>query len=863
MLTTVDLNTFAADLRAGKDTAAARNERFVALRHGLTGAADLRDSWHGPRSARTTAAADEAGTRLDRAVIALAGVGELLESWAARADAVSDEIARAQRHVDAVRAEYPTMFDGDLVTFAERRAEWHAQLAVAEGAVQQIEHEWLGICQLVSAALDSHTDVLDAAAVSEIDAAALDLSVSDLRVAEFLALAEFGVPAGMYPDALARAWAQLSPEEQLRIIQGDPDAYAAMVLSVTTQAGLPPSSEWALAAFAGYLQDLGLNFADASTLAEMAESDPRLQQILDVLESHDIVWNNLVAFGGDPFAASASGAVALLTSNFVTRHLADPLVFAEFDAADGAVDGTIDLSAIPDVLFGAAGTMGFLLNVMASPSGGGIPITARLATGDHSADGMPNAELVENDGTVSQLDVWAAATNLQAFSGDPEGARAMVETLPNAAFLPYGEESPLPIESFSDDGVATLASTALAAAPTLTDQAVVVAFLPESTGGVRNAIITTYYSVIADESRAWLNPDATDPDDLSAPGHTGVTWFDMAAWASDAVASGINGDAAAFGIHAEMGMRQALADGNQAIFTEMAIRQAMLMDAFPPGVAVTPEAVEAFFNEAQFPIQIDGRPVRLFEDGDAQVRDGLLRWLAARDAVDPLTRQQLTFEGNVSVLMHDQAIADPYAERAVQPAGSDPIDILGDPFHELGASWMIDPQVGDYHYDLTSNIPVATDEQRDHNLVVGSDLTTDLNPAAAPATELFADASLAPITGWEEVAQQNADGEAIGTTFPVDPLEWWQEYGGGGPTNGLPLPTGNQVPSSAEVVYDDTISGTDVGHFTDYADRMWNYVNMFQQVHTNQSVIDDSPAPAAGDDEFGVVLPPSAEAVLG
>jgi len=453
------------------------------------------------------------------------------------------------------------------------------------------------------------------------------------------------------------------------------------------------------------------------------------------------------------------------------------------------------------------------------------------------------------DGRISFGDVVATAVNTQAFEGRSADARDFVMGLPSTNDHRDGSGNYLPIQWFSDSGVRNLAQSALLATPLLSEQVGVVERLPESPGGIRNLAITEYYRRIGGELNEILNPDgAGGVLPLDAQGSTGTSWFMQGTFASAGIRPVLVDNAGYGPFTAGWAARQEMADGNQLLFGSLASPAAAFIEAFPPGTEPTETDIARFFNGER----ADGTP--LFADGDRQMRDSFALLLEAATDPHPVTRQQTTFQSSLLLGVHEQALVDPFVDRAIDQGREDGYRWLGDignPSDSI-ATGQIDPALGEYQFDADKPLP-SRRSHPDH--VIGQDLTTTLNPTGVTTVDIGGvtydltgsgdgDIDLEGLAGWAEVPDHwEVDAHEI------DPAQWHDEHGQvpAGPGDDPKLET---VPGSSTGVPlpgNDDLPGAAVTDWKDYEDRMWTITNSFQQTHTLPSM--NETLPGLGFDE--------------
>jgi hypothetical protein len=404
--------------------------------------------------------------------------------------------------------------------------------------------------------------------------------------------------------------------------------------------------------------------------------------------------------------------------------------------------------------------------------------------------------------TFTEESLIGLVVDQQAYGDDPAAARNFVLGLP----LADDGRAGLPISLCSDEGVKALANSALVDTETdLTDTHAVIAHLPETEGAVRNQLITGYYAELAQRAEALFAGDLAGQP--AADGHPGANWLFYAPWASNGVHDVISGDFSVFGIHPGMADRQAAADGNQWIFTDIGGRYAAFIEMYESNPNPTEAEMESFFASN-------------FEDGDGHLRSGFSAYVAAMEETDPVRRQHLLFEGNTLVAMQEQAGVQPYLEEL--STGPDEIVVS-----------YIDLTVG-------SGDPINVDREVPttglrNNHVVDADLLSldpagkgpdDYRAAVPGATEMAEGGQrqagvvdMAPIAGIESWDDE----------FPTSTEEWWAE-GGTVPhvTPAGPTVVIDEVPGDP-----DSPEGSGADSWPDRNERMYFILKLFEQNHTN------------------------------
>lgn len=365
--------------------------------------------------------------------------------------------------------------------------------------------------------------------------------------------------------------------------------------------------------------------------------------------------------------------------------------------------------------------------------------------------------------------------NGQAYVHDPTAAEEFTRSLP----VPEGGGEGLPIDLVRDDGFKALANSALIGAGTdLTDTQQVVAHLPETQNALRNELITAFYDTLAQRADAvFAEAAGATPGDPTSAGHGGANWLIFAPWASNGVHDVISGDF----LHGlpPMGVRQAAADGNQWIFDDITARYAAFVELYESSDGQpSTGALQQFFDTQ-------------FGEGDRQIREGFQAYVAAIVEDDPARRQQLMFQGNTSVAIHEQAGAQPYLEGV--SLGPDGI-----------ATGFVDVEMGsgnvvDVDHDLGSTAGGS-------NLVDDAPITS-MDPTRPGGVPDVPGVDLPPIDGWED-------------DFATSTSSWADQNGAGAAP--------------------DSLDGSGATAWTDYEERMWSIHRLFEQLHTDPSLYDTS-----------------------
>lgn len=789
--------------------------------------------WAGGRAALVIDAAAVLADSVGRARVAADDVGVVLHEWAWVAADTAGRVRLLEQQRDGLSAEL--RWADDPVRVEVLRAGLKRLGGQLDGCLVQ----WRGDAARFASRVRERADGLRVPAAA--GRSGFGWSPGDVAVGLLVLDAVVGLP----DRVLVARWEALSAEEQYRFVGAHPEVYARVSRARTDAAGLPPSPEWATAALLAYLRANGIAQTSERELTARADADAELAEILTVFEQSPGMWHDVTHHRahGQP-EVTVELVSWRLQYTAMLRALALPEVFDELDAADGVADGVVTASGLAAVARGG-GAHAWIA--------AGVASTAQRSLLANAAGSTTSWEPA---GDFDRRAVIHATVNSMALTADPAAAREFVMSLPVVAEHRVGVDAGLPIGAFTDNAVARLAGAALADAPTMMDQVLVVGFLPESSGGVRNALITSYYTAIAPEVNAWMNPDIADPTDLGAAGHAGATWFNHAPWATQTIGVVIRGEGLPLIGAGPIGP-QLFADGNQWVFLNTMPRMLMLMDAFPPGVGATPEMIRDYFVQARLPFELDGEFPRLFGRGDRQLRLGFIDLLEAREATDPLERQQLLFRSDVAILSHEQAALQGYLERSINmlPGGLD---------SAIAAAYA-NPQLGDYAWQADLPMPSATAEQTVGNLVRGHDMLTTLNPTRDDPDHVLG-VALHPLTGVEE----------LGRVDSADPAVWHDNHGwewqlsNGHYVNGRagsPTPDAVSVPGPSSGIADDSgvLVGARVDHVEVYGDRMWMIINGFLQNHTNPTLITMAPTvldPTSFTGAPDVILPDNAIATL-
>lgn len=229
-------------------------------------------------------------------------------------------------------------------------------------------------------------------------------------------------------------------------------------------------------------------------------------------------------------------------------------------------------------------------------------------------------------------DLLVAAIHHGTFEHSPLVAREFIETLP----LAYRDGQSIDIRSTDPAAIQRLHDAAMRDLSSSPDdfmtRGLVVAFLPETTTGIRNDWITSNYAEVAAWQDTLLN-GSTPADD---PASKGNNWFHLGTSASNSVGPVIRGEqqvfAAAFfpGFDTPAAVDQDVADGNQAIYHHF---MSALDQHWQTGTTGSPRLDTAF---------------------------ALLDEAAATD--DVAEAQHLVAESTVWFAIEEQIIVDPYLQ---------------------------------------------------------------------------------------------------------------------------------------------------------------------------------------------------------
>lgn len=741
------------------------------------------------------------------------------------------------RYADSVHSGARVQPPGDTVTSSARPPQLDAYVSTANGQ----DGRFAGLAATVT--LDGVTAEvsfqrplttaerqrhLDAGVPPQIVAAETATQTEPVDPAELITLPDVAtlvpplraVSADLNEFTTAVAQAFLAADQGLLDLLADHPGLAGYLV-----AGGPPGSmsgEAALAIVAAYLADFdtaaegGDPDGDVSRAdLEAAAADESLPQHLRDAAQHLVDSPHLFALtaavGDTGDVVDVEGIATFLALNTQLRVVEDH--FGALDIAHEGVDpdGHVsdeDLEAaaadasLPQEVRDAAQWL--LDHDRARGVLGGYEATKAFADSDLGPG------FIMNGGGFTRNSLIGVLVDGQAYGDDPAAAEAFVNGLPVADDGGQG----LPIWLASDDGVRALAGAALRDTfGDLTDQQSVIAHLPESTGAVRNELITAFYDMLAQRADGVFAGDLSG--DPSAPGHPGANWLVYAPWASNGVHEVIDGDFSALGVHPDMGQRQAAADGNQWIFNDITSRFAAFVELYEASPHPSPESLETFFSTN-------------FDDGDAQIRTGFTAYVAAMEETDPADRQRLMFQGNTLVATHEQAGAQPYLE-----------DVgLG----YVPDSWeaeFIDVQMGSRLIEVNKDLPAMAGPNNfvDDVPILSLDTGGLGPPSFSNGDVVFSDSGGSTSPGTVDLDPiSGIEGFDLATTT------WYEEggeapnyvptYGPGGPVN---------IPELPDPDYPDEygrLPGTAATTWTDYNERMWSIHRLFEQTHSDPSLYD-------------------------
>ncbi len=387
----------------------------------------------------------------------------------------------------------------------------------------------------------------------------------------------------------------------------------------------------------------------------------------------------------------------------------------------------------------------------------------------------------------------ALAVDQQAFAGDPAIARRFVADLPIAT----GGAQGISIFLCSDEGVRALANAALRDVQwDLVGQHEVIAHLPETTGAVRNQLITGFYDLLARRADELLAGDAAG--DPTTPGHPGANWLLYAPWASTGVHDVITANFAVFATSPSGGQRQAAADGNQWIFDDIGRRFAALLELYERSPRPADAELRRFFTEE-------------FGDGDAEIRAGFAAYVDVLDTTYPPLRQRRMFEANLLVATHEQAGAQPYLEA-------------------MGEGIVWDSLVTRYIQLEVAGRTIDVQEDLEPNGASGN--------LIVPRPIVSFDTAGATAGGYGVPGLPDIGGVEVGEPgFPTSLEHWYQEGGRYGDV--CELAPGPAFPIECRFVDDpDALAGTGASSWMDPDERMWTIARLFEQLHVDPVLYD-------------------------
>jgi len=573
-------------------------------------------------------------------------------------------------------------------------------------------------------------------------------------------------------------------------------------------------------------------------LTAVAEGDgrfrlpPTLRRAVRVLLATPVFFSNVASAPSrrispdrnDESWLDAQSVDLALVQIAALRHLADRELFMRLDGIrGGSPDGLVSEADIRTAMDtgaltqAAAAALRSLIIIEGDPIG--PPRSRVLQTGfrrlETSRPG-PDDPGGQRDGLLSYDDVVAATVNLHVLADDPRAARRFVLGLVGPFDDISGASTGLSMRAHSDEGVRALAAAALADTSSIAEQVAVVARLPESRGGERNLLVTAYYAELARRMNQRLNDGLADAEDPSSAGHTGANWMMFAPFASDAIRPALTGRQSVYGMSPNWSDRQYLADGNQHIFGDIAPRYAAFLESFPAGQSVDRAALQRFFA-TDAPLAGHGTSHPPWRPGHRQLRDAFAHYAAVLTEDAPLRRQQMTFVANALIATHEQAGAQraldglldqTWGDDEYRAVGAGVAALLGFDDRRIATDQMV------IRFGLVETAPVIR-LSRDleppllatSNLLIGADLTTELNPAlVAPALPI----GLPDLRGWGDPP----DGSGM-RPFPVDAATWFSD----GALIGSP--DGNDL------------AGTGAHDWSQPADRQWFIVSMFRNMHTD------------------------------
>ncbi|HEY3141447.1 MAG TPA: hypothetical protein VGJ86_09965 [Acidimicrobiales bacterium] len=475
--------------------------------------------------------------------------------------------------------------------------------------------------------------------------------------------------------------------------------------------------------------------------------------------------------------------------------------FDAYDTADdgGRPDGRVSMNDLKAMAAGS-GPMAAAAQYLLDHE----PQRLRLLNYEAAKQSGGNIPLGMSPTMFTRNSVIGLSVDQQIYGDDPEAAHNFVRGLPVAS----GGHQGLPIWLCSDEGTRNLANAALMdTVGDLTETHGVIAHLPETTGAVRNRLITGYYDLLAQRADALFAGDLAGRPD--AAGHPGANWLLFAPWASNGVHDVIAGDFSVFGIHPGMTDRQAAADGNQWIFNDIGGRYAGFIEMYERNPHPSEAELEAFFGTN-------------FHAGDSHIRTGFSAYVAAMEETDPVRRQQLLFEGNTLVAMHEQSGVQPYLEEI--STGPDELTVR-----------YIDVHLGAGRFDVDRDLQ-ATHLPNNH--IVDLNIL-DLDPggktpvnymAGVPGATSFAvgDGNHAGVIDMPSISGI----ESFDHDFPTSTHQWAQD---GGEVTRV-VPAGRSAYVQTIHPDPDSMLGTGATSWPDRSERMWYILKLFEQHHTDREL---------------------------
>jgi hypothetical protein len=283
----------------------------------------------------------------------------------------------------------------------------------------------------------------------------------------------------------------------------------------------------------------------------------------------------------------------------------------------------------------------------------------------------------------------------------------------------------------------------------------------------------------------------------------------FAPWASNGVHSTITGDFSALGIHPNDGQRQAAADGNQWIYGDIGAKYASFLEFYDEHPNPTAAQLQTYFSDPHN-----------FGSGDSQIQTGLAAYSELMTTDDPVRRQDLAYQGNLLIAVHEQNGAQPWLEDIT--AGVP--DKIATKFIDLpmGVNGTNDPLQVDH------DVPTLPSTQTSNNLLLDQRLL-DLDPGHMNASDIAPTAlghgQLPTISG-EETRDKN---------FPVDLAQMADQ--GGWYSAPDPTPNLSGFPTQMLVHADpDTETASGAQSWTDRGERMYMLAKLFEQEHSSPAL---------------------------